>query len=392
MDVLSGVHYACCLTLPAAGIAGTEWSRSLPDSNTLQVRKDNLAEYRIANRDIPIVQPGEILCRVDRFALTANNITYGVVGEKIGYWQFFPAPEGWGVIPVWGFADVIESRHAEIGVGERLYGYFPMGNHLVLQPQSVKPDRLMDGTLHRAKLPPVYNSYSRTAGEPHFDRAMEDERCLLLPLYATSYCIYDYLADNDWFGAEQLVVLSASSKTGLGLAMACRQDDSAPRLIALTSRKNLNWVTELGLYHQALAYDQLAQIDASVPTVIVDMSGNGKLLSDLHSHLGDQMRFCSNVGITHYDETGMGPGFIPGFIRERSAMFFAPAHIQQRASDWGPGVFQQKAFQFWQLAAKQSRPWLRRMEFNGVPGMVDAFRQTLAGEVQPSCGVIVALN
>jgi hypothetical protein len=118
------------------------------------------------------------------------------------------------------------------------------------------------------------------------------------------------------------------------------------------------------------------------------MSGNGKLLSDLHTHLGEQMRYCSNVGITHYDEAGMGPGF----IRERSAMFFAPGHIQQRAADWGPGVFQQKAFQFWQQAAIQSRPWLPRQVFGGVQGMQDAFRKTLAGEVPPSMGVIVALG
>jgi hypothetical protein len=360
----------------------------MADSQTLQVRKDNLAETRVQKRALPVLSAGEVLCRVDRFALTANNVTYGVVGERIGYWQFFPAEDGWGVIPVWGFADVVESRHSDVAVGERLYGYFPMGTHLVMQPQAIKPDRLADGSAHRAKLPPVYNSYSRTAGEPHFDKAMEDERSLLMPLYATSYCIYDFLLDSDWFESKQVVIVSASSKTALGLAIALKQDSSAPRSIGLTSQKNLAWVNSLGLYDETHAYEQLDRIDATVPTVIVDMSGNGKLLSDLHTHMGEQMRYCSNVGITHYDEAGMGPGF----IRERSAMFFAPGHIQQRAADWGPGVFQQKAFQFWQQAAIQSRPWLPRQVFSGVQGMQDAFRKTLAGEVPPSMGVIVALG
>ncbi|NRA84799.1 MAG: DUF2855 family protein [Gammaproteobacteria bacterium] len=28
---------------------------------------------------------------VDKFALTANNITYGMTGDTLGYWLFFPA-------------------------------------------------------------------------------------------------------------------------------------------------------------------------------------------------------------------------------------------------------------------------------------------------------------
>ena len=100
--------------------------------------------------------------RVDRFALTANNITYGVVGERIGYWAFFPpqdnADGGWGIIPVWGFADVVRSRCAEIPEGTRLYGYFPMASHWVMRPARVTEARMIDGSDHRQALPPVYNS------------------------------------------------------------------------------------------------------------------------------------------------------------------------------------------------------------------------------------------
>jgi hypothetical protein len=359
----------------------------LATAETLEVRRNDLSQTRISSRECPGLKAGDILCRVDRFALTANNITYGVVGEKIGYWQFFPAEEGWGVIPVWGFADVIESSHEEIPVGERLYGYFPMGTHVLLQPQSIKPERLIDGSPHRAKLPPVYNSYARTAGEPQFDPAMENERMLLLPLYATSYCLYDFLKDAKWFGADQLVIISASSKTALGLAMALADDAAAPPVIALTSQRNLDWVENLELYQDVCSYENLKDIDARVPTVIVDMSGNGQVLSALHTYLGENMRFCSNVGITHYADAAMGPGF----IRERSAMFFAPAHIQKRDSDWGPGVFQQKSFEFWQQAARQSRGWLKLEYFDGTDGMQQAYEQTLGGQAQPAQGFIVRL-
>ncbi|HNR77663.1 MAG TPA: DUF2855 family protein, partial [Parvularculaceae bacterium] len=166
--------------------------------STLEVRKDDISRMRIAERDAPALKDGEILVKVDRFALTANNITYGVVGEKIGYWKFFPAEDGWGVVPVWGFADVVQSQCGDVPVGDRLYGYFPMGTHLVMKPAKVTEMRLVDGAEHRAGLPPVYNAYARTKAEAHYDPAMDNERMLLFPLYATSFCIYDFLSDNHW--------------------------------------------------------------------------------------------------------------------------------------------------------------------------------------------------
>ena len=56
------------------------------------------------------IADGEALLSVDRFAITANNITYGVAGDMIGYWQFFPADEPFGRIPVWGIGTVQESK------------------------------------------------------------------------------------------------------------------------------------------------------------------------------------------------------------------------------------------------------------------------------------------
>ncbi|MBC7103757.1 MAG: DUF2855 family protein [Parvibaculum sp.] len=43
-----------------------------------------------------------MLVEIEKFALSANNITYAVAGDMLNYWSFFPAEEGWGKIPVWG--------------------------------------------------------------------------------------------------------------------------------------------------------------------------------------------------------------------------------------------------------------------------------------------------
>ena len=351
-----------------------------------EVRKNKLSDVRVISRQAPPLSDGEILTRVDRFALTANNITYGIVGDKLGYWNFFPADDGWGIIPVWGFADVIESLHPDIDVGERLYGYWPMGSHLVMRPGGLKGSRLFDTVAHRAELSPVYNAYVRTNREPHYDPTMDDERMLLFPLYATSFCLHDFLLDNNYFAASQIVIPSASSKTAIGLAYGLKNDTESPICVGITSPGNYEKTKALDLYDSVITYDAIRDIDNLRPTVIVDMSGNGSVLSELHGHLGDNMMFTSNVGITHYDANEMGSQF----IRERSAMFFAPGHIQKRTQEWGPGEFEKKAFKFWYEASMHSRNWLKIEYYTGMDALARVYELVLNGEIAADKGIIVS--
>ena len=354
-----------------------------------QVRKTDLSKHRVVEHAVPEPDDGEVLVGIDRFALTANNVTYGVVGERIGYWNFFPAVDNdgdWGIIPVWGFADVVASRADGVAEGGRFYGYFPMATHLVMRPTKVCAERMIDGAAHRQELSPVYNSYRRVALAD--DRTEDTERMLLHPLYATSFCLHDFFCDNGWFGADQVAVISASSKTAIGVAYALADDAAAPASVGVTSARNLERVKSLDLYDTVHPYEDLDTIDADRPTAIIDMSGSGAVLSDLHRHLGDNMRFCSNVGLTHWSQNTMGPGF----IRERSEMFFAPGHIQKRAKDWGPGVFEEKSFEFWRSAAERSRSWLKIETASGLieaQGMFDGLRD---GVVSPRTGLVVDLH
>ncbi len=351
-------------------------------------RKANLADARLVSTPARDLLEGEILTRVERFAFTANNVTYGVVGERIGYWNFFSVEGEWGIIPVWGVARVEASRATDISVGERIYGYLPMAERLILQPGRVRTERLIDQAAHRQGLPAVYNAYARLGGEPvgvPAPHATEEERMLLFPLYATSFCLYDFLLDNRWFGAERVVVVSASSKTAVGLAAALSEDPQAPPVTGITSAGNVDFVEQLGHYDHVIPYDALTSIDPNTPTVIVDMSGNGSVLAQLHSHLGAAMVYCSNVGATHWDE--MGPQ--PGFIRERSAMFFAPAHIQKRNAEWGPGAFEARALEFWKRGAVQSRSWLKIERVPGLKALMPVFHEMRLGRMAPDRGVIV---
>lgn len=360
-----------------------------------QVSKKNYVECRIVDIDLSAstLAEGEVLVKIDKFALTANNITYAVVAEQIGYWQFFPPhvpaelQVEWGVLPVWGFADVVKSNNPEVPEGERLFGYFPPATHLVMHPSKVGPMAWIDAMSHRNALPAGYNIYRKVEAEPNYNKAHEDDRMLLYPLHITSFALYDYFQSNDWFGATQLVMISASSKTSTGLAYGVKNDDKAPSQVALTSTRNKQMVAGLGVYDTTLSYDQIAQIDASKPTIIVDMSGNGQVLNDLHKHLADNMKFCSNVGVTHWKEMKTGPDF----IKSRSEFFFAPSQLQKRIKEWGMEGFEKQSAQYLAHSFAKSREWLQMTDIAGLQGMADIYPDVCEGKIPPEAGLTIRM-
>ena len=143
---------------------------------------------------------------------------------------------------------------------------------------------------------------------------------LLYPLYYTSFCIWDALKEKNWYEAQQIVLLSASSKTSIGLAYALQADAEAPTIVGVTSQPSLEMVRNLGLHAQCLTYDTLAEINTEIPTVIVDMSGNNKVMAALHTRLGDLMRWTIKVGLTHWTKLNAEEGI----IENKSDFFLCP--------------------------------------------------------------------
>jgi hypothetical protein len=92
---------------------------------TFLVDRSDFAKTTIQTAPLA-AEPGEALLAVESFALTANNLTYALMGDSAHYWDFFPADAGWGRIPVWGFGRVVSPTTSGLSPGERLYGYFPM--------------------------------------------------------------------------------------------------------------------------------------------------------------------------------------------------------------------------------------------------------------------------
>lgn len=359
-------------------------------STDFVVTRNDLRRCKVIETQLPdpaALSEEALLLKVTRFAFTANNITYAVLGDQLKYWTLFPAPDGLGNIPVWGFGEVIASKHPGIAAGETLFGYFPMATHLVIEAAAVSKRGLRDGAAHRQGVSPVYNSYARVSGNPDFQGRAGDFRALLQPLFMLSFLVDDYLAENDFFGARSALLSSASSKTAFGLAHLMHARKGI-KVIGLTSVSNAPFVQSLGCYDEVITYDQVASLPKDSPVAYVDMAGNSGLRETLHRHFGDQMKYSGRVGLTHRSAAANEPE-LPG---AKPSWFFAPDHIRKRAKEWGPGGVDQRFGAAWSDFAPRLNKWLKVTESHGPDAVKQVYLNTLNGQVSPAEGHILSLG
>jgi hypothetical protein len=356
-------------------------------TTTFVVERQQLAQTQWARTPPAPLADGDVRFAIDSFALTANNITYAAFGDAMNYWGFFPTGDAaTGCIPVWGFANVIESRCEGIAVGERIYGYWPIADEAVLQPTRVSDAGFFDGAAHRRELHAVYNHYLRCSADPGYSAAHEAEQALLRPLFTTSFLIDDFLADNAFFGARAVILSSASSKTAYGTAFCLAQRAGAVRVVGLTSPANLAFTRGLGCYDDVRTYDEVTSLASDVPSVYVDFSGSVGLRSSIHTHFDDALTYSCSVGGTHWDELGSGKG-LPG---PRPTLFFAPAQVKKRNADWGPAGLQQRLAAAWSAFMRPVTsgqvPWLRVVHGEGSVAVEAVYAALLDGRTNPAEG------
>ena len=360
-------------------------------TTTLLVRQDRLAESRLAATDSLPLADGQVRVRIDRFALTSNNITYAAFGDAMNYWRFFPAAEsGWGIVPVWGFGTVVQSLHPGVAVGEHLYGYWPMASEAVLQPARLSMTGFSDAAPHRAQLHAVYNHYLRCSADPFYTPDTQDVQALLRPLFVTSWLIDDFLADNDFFGATTMLLSSASSKTAYGTAFQLAQRPDI-EVVGLTSAANRAFCESLGCYTRVLAYDELEQIPGDIPCVYIDFAGNAPLRLRIHTRF-PQLKYSCSIGGTHVGQLG-GAKDLPG---PRATLFFAPAQIKKRQGDWGPAEFGGRLVQAWHVfrekVSRSDAPWLRVEQHRGPAAVLSAYAHVLGGRGDPRVGHLLSIH
>ena len=341
------------------------------------VARDDLRRHELAEVPVPEPGPGEILLRVDKFGFSANNVTYAALGDAMRYWDFFPAPAGWGRVPVWGYANVERSRHEAIEEGERVFGYLPMSTHAVLRPDRVGESGFADAAPHRAELPGVYQRYSRVRKPED-----EDQEALWRPLFMTSFGAADFLAEHELYGARAVAFSSASSKTALGTAFLL---SAQAELVGLTSARNVDFCRRLGYYDDVVPYDAIDSLSRETPTLFVDFAADERLVADLRRRLGPSLVETCVVGATHWEERGGDALGGAGW-----EFFFLPSWIERRRKDWGPGEFGRRYAAAWSDFLPSARIWLRIVRAQGPAAVQAVYREMLEGRTEPDVGHILS--
>jgi len=359
-----------------------------------EVNRSDFHDTRIVETpgesDAAPLQPRQIRLSVERFALTTNNITYAVAGDMLDYWGFFPTEKPWGRIPAMGLGSVAESAHPDIAVGGRYFGFYPMAAEVIIDA-TPHGSAFQDTSTHRAEHAATYTEFRDVATDVMFRPEQADEYLLLWGVFMTSFLVDDYLTDNDFLGATQTLVTSASSKTSICLAQ-CLADRDDHHSVGLTSQRNRTFVENLGLYDEVITYDEVDQLDPTVKSTLVDMAGSAAVRTAIHTHFGDRLKLSLTVGATHWQDTdgqSGGGGSLPGPTPE---FFFAPGQSAKRAADWGADELDACIAQSFHRLLDTTGLWLTVEHRTGPDAAESAYRSLLDGRAAPNIGYVVSMQ
>jgi hypothetical protein len=351
----------------------------------LLVDRADLAHTELVDVDAPEPADGQVVLRVDRVGMTANNVTYAVFGDAMKYWDFFPAGERDGVVygrvPLWGFSEVARSTVPGVEEGTRLFAYLPTSSHLVVEPSNVGPKGFRDASPHRQQLPAPYNGLTSTTGDLAYDPDLEDLQILYRPLFMTSFVLADFIQDNDAFGADSVVISSASSKTAYGTAFLL---DGLHR-VGLTSAGNREFTESLGCYDEVVTYDEIADMPP-VKALFVDIAGDAAVRRAVHERLAPV--HSAVVGAAHHDAPPDLGGDLPG---AHPTFFFAPDQMRKRHADWGPDGVEERHAEAWTRFAPVVADWVDVVVAEGPEGLRADWLEVLAGSTPPRTGHVIQL-
>ena len=374
---------------------------STPNGNrVLETRRASIGEVEVHDDPVAELTDGQIRLRVEHFAVTANNISYAGAGDLLGYWDFFPSPGApeWGRVPAVGYAEIVESRHPDLAVGGRYHGWFPMAETVTFTA-TPRRDGFRDDGDHRQAHAPIYRSYTRTDLDPFHDDASDgrERHAILRVLFLTGFLAEEFVADSGgatdtggaaYFGAEQVIVLSASSKTAIGFAQRAAQRDGV-NVVGLTSAANADFVRSLGYYDTVVTYDTIASIP-EVDSVLIDMAGNPDVLAAVHRHLGDRLRYSMMIGKSHHDAApSPSAADLPG---PTPVFFFAPTEVERRVAGWGIDDYHHRVIDATRDFVEGSRAWMTIERHTGADGPATAWAAIHGGTVPPSVGVIASFH
>jgi Protein of unknown function (DUF2855) len=351
---------------------------------SLDTLRTDIAHTLLVTDEPVALAEGQVRLGLQRFSLTANNVTYAAFGDMMAYWSFFPTSnDGYGRVPVWGFADVVESAAPDVAVGTRVYGYFPISETLIVTPIKASPLGFTDGSAHRQPLPAIYNHYEIVSPQ---DGDSEGRVALLKPLFLTGFLLDNWISDEKAWGAGHVIASSASSKTALSMA-ACLKRRGGVRLTGLTSPRSKAFVEASGYYDHVVTYDDVAAL-AGQDGAFVDFAGDAAITRAVHETIGEDLKASIIVGSAHWDGARAKTAPLQG---PKPEFFFAPTHAATLISAWGGAEFSRASGAALDRFVHDSRGWLDLDEQAGLFAAQKAWARLLANDVSAKIGLVITL-
>ncbi|MGS2720341.1 DUF2855 family protein [Paraglaciecola aestuariivivens] len=347
--------------------------------------KSNLNETKIVEKPYSEdqLQAEEVLLQVESLGFSANNITYAVFGSKMGYWGFFPADEHWGIVPMWGFATVLESKHSEIKAGEKVFGYLPMASHLVIKAGNISASHFFDVSDNRKSISPVYDNYVRCANDPSYREENQAWQLNYRPLFMTSFVLDDFVGQAlvaSEPSIQQVILTSASSKTAYGTAHLLQKNKDQRgndyQVIGLTSEKNKAFTEQLGCYDKVCSYAEIAGLALDLGTWVLDFAGNKALLLALQQQFNHPQSKIILIGSTDVDAQQHKPN---GQIN--SEFFFAPDQVRKLTKAWGQQGLATKYAHAWQNFSQHLSGKITQANYHGPQQIQALFQQGLNNQL-----------
>lgn len=353
----------------------------------LLVHRRERMRHELRQSELAAPEAGDVIVRIERFGLSANNVTYAALGDALHYFSFFAVDEEWSALPVWGVASVVESRSELLPVGARLFGFFPAASHATLRiaastPTGVRADR--------PQIPrefALYNQYTVADRDPAYLADREGFMVVLRPLFMTGLVLADYLVAKQRLGAELVVISSAASKTAYGVAAALRLRGESD-VVGIASTPMVAAAAALDAYSLVRSYDQLTFLASKRSVVYVDVAGSREVRDRLAAHLGAGLRAIISVGLTHWRDGTFGTSSDPGVVPTET--FFAPGWMAERSRELGASFFGRIGTDWRALMALAESKFTLR-EQRGGEALASSFAALVSGNASAADAEVHAL-
>jgi hypothetical protein len=160
-----------------------------------------------------------------------------------------------------------------------------------------------------------------------------------------------------------------------------------PRVIGLTSPRNLEFVRKLNVCDDVRTYEEIGALDAATPAAFVDMAGNAEVIAAIHKRFGANLKLSSGVGATHWEA--------PRFRGEGAVVphnfFFAPAQFMKREQEWGPGEVMRRASRDSTRMSLELEGVLKVQEEKGAAAVAACFSRLVRNEVPADVAIVANL-